>query len=350
MTSFPRGGEQLSPLDARSPALQKLPPMHQKVFVPVGTALLTLLAVVPTWNASEMLGDRVNVFFNGTAEPMMLAIGCVGTVFLYFVTSTCFFNSAHTQQSVLLIGSVFISLLGLVLVTASLPLERRSLMTSNSLMVGCRTGVHTHHLYEYSMGLQQLRAQPDCKWRFSIEECKGFVEFPPYTQLLREIENRFRCSGFCYDAFAEGAVVLAVVPSFVETQPAVPRRQLEESVHIGASLLQIQHTRHRNGVRQPGVTGPGNVTALVAASGNPSNFTSRELLSASYQAPAKPSYPPTLFSDAGYQASCQGMLARHTQSVAGDFAFQLFYQGVFLIAIAVAAGFAKLLGHCTNRK
>lgn len=60
-------------------------------------------------------------------------------------------------------------------------------------------------------------------------------------------------------------------------------------------------------------------------------------------------YPPTLFSDANYQASCEGMSARDMRNFAGDVGFQIFYQGMYLILIAIATGFLKLLGFCIRR-
>ena len=47
--------------------------------------------------------------------------------------------------------------------------------------------------------------------------------------------------------------------------------------------------------------------------------------------PAVSIYPPTLFSDANYQASCEGMAARDMKNFSGDIGFQTFYQGIYLV-------------------
>merc|ERR1719313_391286 len=60
-------------------------------------------------------------------------------------------------------------------------------------------------------------------------------------------------------------------------------------------------------------------------------------------------YPPTLFSDANYQASCEGMAARDMRNFAGDMGLQTFYQGIYMIAIAICTGFLKLLGFCVRK-
>merc|ERR1719487_3098733 len=66
-------------------------------------------------------------------------------------------------------------------------------------------------------------------------------------------------------------------------------------------------------------------------------------------APAAYVYPPTLFSDANYKASCEGMAARDMRNFAGDIGFQTFYQGIYLVLIAIATGFLKLIGFCVRK-
>merc|ERR1719401_2340996 len=60
-------------------------------------------------------------------------------------------------------------------------------------------------------------------------------------------------------------------------------------------------------------------------------------------------YPPTLFSDANYQASCEGMAARDMKNFTGDIGYQTFYQGIYLVLIAVTTGFLKLIGFCVKK-
>jgi hypothetical protein len=67
------------------------------------------------------------------------------------------------------------------------------------------------------------------------------------------------------------------------------------------------------------------------------------------EAPVVSPYPPTLFSDANYQASCEGMAGRDMKNFAGDIGYQMFYQGIYLVLIAIATGFLKLAGFCSRR-
>merc|ERR1719199_1089618 len=61
-------------------------------------------------------------------------------------------------------------------------------------------------------------------------------------------------------------------------------------------------------------------------------------------------YPPTLFSQANFQASCDGMAARNMRNFAGDVADQTFYEGIMLVIVSIIIGFLKLLGFCGHRR
>eukprot|EP00931_Biecheleriopsis_adriatica_P116777 TRINITY_DN92372_c0_g1_i1.p1 TRINITY_DN92372_c0_g1~~TRINITY_DN92372_c0_g1_i1.p1 ORF type:complete len:281 (-),score=54.18 TRINITY_DN92372_c0_g1_i1:108-950(-) len=52
--------------------------------------------------------------------------------------------------------------------------------------------------------------------------------------------------------------------------------------------------------------------------------------------------PPTLFSRADFEASCEGVLARDMKNLAGDISAQVFYQGVCLLVVAGAIACTEL--------
>lgn len=60
-------------------------------------------------------------------------------------------------------------------------------------------------------------------------------------------------------------------------------------------------------------------------------------------------YPPTLFSDANFQSTCEGMAARDMTNFAADVAMQTFYQGIYFVLIGIAMGFLKLVGLCVRK-
>merc|ERR1719240_1222968 len=161
-----------------------------------------MLCVVPIWNAASLLHDDNYVFWSGRAVPLWLITLCVVIIVLYVITILSFFTysrrSVRTEQTIMMIANIFITLLGLVLMLISLPLSRQSIETYNNLMHRCDYSEQTHTLYEYSQVLHNIRGMPDCAGKFSVEECAGFEESPPYTSFLKAMETDFRCSGFCY--------------------------------------------------------------------------------------------------------------------------------------------------------
>merc|ERR1719491_876060 len=118
-------------------------------------------------------------------------------IFLYVGTTSIFFSAAdpsvQTEQTIMMIANIFITLFGLILMLAALPLIKQSTMTYTNLMHSCDYSEQTHRLFEYSQVLQNIRGTPDCKDKFSGEECIGYEPAPPYTDFLKGMESSFRC-------------------------------------------------------------------------------------------------------------------------------------------------------------
>merc|ERR1719235_2559288 len=100
----------------------------------------------------------------------------------------------------MMFGNVFITLFGLLLMIVSLPLEWQAQNVGTALMYHCDTDPITPRLYEYSQVLQNIRASPECAKKYSVEECAGYQESLPYTEYLKQMEQHFKCAGFCYKA------------------------------------------------------------------------------------------------------------------------------------------------------
>mmetsp|Transcript_29871 Transcript_29871/g.95229 ORF Transcript_29871/g.95229 Transcript_29871/m.95229 type:complete len:367 (-) Transcript_29871:41-1141(-) len=299
----------------------------KNVFIGTGILLLAMLCVVPIWNAVALMQDNNYVFWVGTSVPTWMVCLCAGIVALYVVTIFVFFSTARpqvqTEQTIMMIANIFITLLGLVLMLLSLPLSRQSVDTYNNLMHRCDYSEQTHRMYEYSQVLHNIRRLPECASKYSVEECQGYEDAPPYTNFLKSMESDFRCSGFCYRP--PGAVMGA---AFGRTAPAAAQAGMPSSlIHKGRR----RHQDHVMPLALPSIDGRG-----LAA--QPPTAVQQTV-----------QYPPTLFSDANYQASCEGMAARDMKNFAGDVGFQTFYQGIYLVLIAVATGFLKLIGFCVRR-
>merc|ERR550532_1717079 len=152
-----------------------------------------MLCVVPVWNAVALMEDMNYVFWVGTKVPTTMVVLCVGIVVLYIVTIFIFFSTARpqvqTEQTIMMIANIFITLLGLVLMLLSLPLSRQSIDTYNNLMHRCDYSAQTHRMYEYSQVLHNIRQTPVCASKFSVEECPGYEDAAPYTSFLKTMET-----------------------------------------------------------------------------------------------------------------------------------------------------------------
>jgi hypothetical protein len=323
-------GDALNKRDAVSHHLKKL--LHPTIiFMVVGTLLLAMLAIVPIWNACFLLNNTNYTFWAGRHIPQCIIIFSVLIVVFFPMTLALYFKSAETartEQKVMMIASTFITLFGLFLMIFSLPLTQQARSTATNLLYRCDTAEDLHRLYEYSMVLQNVRAQPACATMFSIVDCVGYEEEPPYTNFLRSMESEFHCAGFCYNsqyATNKTGPSLAAAASMLSVKQEVKR----------------QHHSDRK-ARQFSIAADSSLAADASLAAE------AEMSSAALgNEPA--TFPPTLFSDANYQASCEGMSARSMKNVAGDIGSQTFFLGLYLVLIAVMTGFLKLFGFCFRK-
>jgi len=330
------------------------------IFTTAGIVLLALLCVVPVWNAVALMSDSNFVFWVGRNLPVWMIVFCFFLIVLYIITILTFFTYARlevqNEQTIMMIANVFITLLGLVLMLVSLPLSRSSVETYHNLMHRCDYSEQTHRMYEYSQVLQNIRSTPECMAMYSVEECVGYADAPPYTTFLKAMETDFRCSGFCYRPPADVALVAAEPGAISADAPAAdalvadaPEANAAEASAPDADapenipLLQQSQKKHRKDRVTP--------LALLSTIADKIGGVSTAVVadSESQPAPVASRYPPSLFSDANYQASCEGMAARDMKNFAGDVGYQTFYQGIYLVVVAVTMGFLKLVGFCVRR-
>jgi hypothetical protein len=308
------------------------------VFLGSGILLLGMLCIVPIWNAVALMEDPNYAFWEGRRTPSIMVALCVGAVVTYVLTIMLFFGAsrhqAQTEQTIMMIASIFITILGLSLMLLSLPLSRQAIDTYNNLMHRCEYSEQTRRMYEYSQVLQNIRAQPACAVKYSVEECEGYEDAKPYTEFLKVMENEFRCSGFCYRPTAHLQASLVQEVSADEAHAiAAAKSGSNATSHASAVLHRAADARrHRHRVAPVTLLSTDEVSERTAA-----------------VAEMRSRYPPSLFSDANYQASCEGMAARDMKNFAGDVSFQTFYQGVYLLLIAIATGFLRLLGTCVRQ-
>lgn len=299
------------------------------VFTWTSILLLGTLMVIPIWNACSLLVDENYVYWAGRTVPAVMISACIGIMTVYVVTMLLFFKWARpsvrsSEQTVMMIVNMFITLLGLTLMLVSLPLSRQAADTYIALTHRCDYDDQTHRTYEYWTVLHNIRSQPECATATSVEECDGYEQAPPYTTFLKTLESQFRCSGFCWKP-APTPPVAAASSGDAATTTAAPAPAAN-----GTTLVAIRpHTRH---------------STVTHRKHHMLSF----LQEGTADAPASP-FPQSLFSHTLAQASCEGMAARDMRNFAGDIGYQTFYQGIYLVVVAIITGFLKLIGACLAR-
>mmetsp|Transcript_60495 Transcript_60495/g.112317 ORF Transcript_60495/g.112317 Transcript_60495/m.112317 type:complete len:368 (+) Transcript_60495:101-1204(+) len=297
-------------------------PQGQRIVLPklvviaAGTILLVMLCTVPIWNALSLINDANYVFWNGRGVPAFIIGVCLATMVLYVVMVLLLFQYTDPDllntQTTTAILNLFLKLLGLLLMIASMPLSRQAHMTFQSLMFNCEHSPLTHRTWELAQVLQQIRQTPECMEKYSVEECTGYEEVYPYSGYLRLLEDNYFCSGFCYRQLSNSSDA----PSTHGVRDVW--RQASGSAFLGTEEGLSQPHHHSFSLEQ-----------LEADAG-------------------QHIYPPTLFSQAHFSLDCEGMAARDVLNFAGDVSWQCFYQGMFLVLMAVFVAFVKLVGLCTH--
>jgi len=247
----------------------------------LGIAILALLLMSPVWNALAMLQDPILMFFIGSDIPRVMLAACGAQVGLFLLVvgliAACARNEARSDMSLITIGTMFISLLGVAAFVGSIPLTYRAQAYAHGLH-SCNHGAKAYELSIAYKELNQLRVQKPCASSVSVETCQGFNR-TEFTDLLKQMEDRYLCSGWCR------------LPQPVNTSK--DSSALAKRVHYA--------------------------------------------------------YPPTLFSTANYQATCDGMTKREIEFLFSDLSMALFLEGTYLIAVSIGVGFLKLIGACMMR-
>jgi len=213
--------------------------------------------------------------------PRVILAACGAELGLFLLVvgliAACGRNEAKSDNSLLTIGTMFISLLGASAFVGSIPMTYRGEAYKRGLH-SCNHGAKTYDLSMAYKELHHLRTQKSCASSATVEICQGFNR-TEFTKLLKQMEDRYLCSGWC-------ALPQAVNAS-KDSSPSAARMQY--------------------------------------------------------------AYPPTLFSIANYQATCDGMVNRDMELRFSDFALELYLQGTYLIAVSIGVGFLKLIGACMTR-
>lgn len=324
----------------------------------VGTFLLMLIVLTPVWDCVRLLYSQTYVYFLGRSAPVWASSFC-GIVVLFFIMAMLSMEGcggrkrAKTDHSFMYLFTSVITTLGLGLVLFSEPLVANSRTVYNELMMDCGHGAHTEPLSAYYNVLLNIRKQPDCINKASIENCSGFHRRDPYTGFLKELELGAMCSGFCYKASGNAMnttpPVAAVLQTAFDAESA--KKNLAEALQErtakrnGRTARQKKHADSTEGVfllsadQTLSRTAPVPVwDKLPRGVGN----TVNNMMATGWMN----AYPPTLFTNANFKTTCEGAAARQIRFSAIETGNLMYMQGAALLIVSVLLGFLKIATIC----
>jgi hypothetical protein len=244
----------------------------------------------------------------------------------------------HKEQVFYAIAGVFFTMLGTAFIIFSVPISRSTHAIGTSLFSACDDQGHGvtkgmyYELYATSQVLQAMRARPDCATKDSVEHCRGYLSTPAST-ILKQLETTLDCSGFCFNPEAanntEKFLLLTTgswhVGSIEQRRPEATAAKLAKDSMIEKEMATAEENDVVSSMLQL------EVRSLATSSGvgsQPNGLAA--------------TYPPTLFSLANYQATCESSAARRLYAYRNDAGSLLYSEGYFLVIFATFAMLLKL--------
>jgi len=346
----------------------------------VGAVLLFLVAVTPMWDSFILLNSSTYVFFVGDLECSRVISFCGAVIVFYILamllTTRFAVSERKTYRTFMYVFLSAIMLLGLGLLLFATPIRVQSTAAYNELMdcTGLTTVGWTQPLY-YRLhaayrGLLELRLQPDCINKVSVEQCKGYEAHNPYTGFLKEMELSYECSGFCYSGNYNNTAT-PVVAVLAQQDVVKARAQDTTAKKQGANATVVENLlvsdkvnnreRQRASKQQRQMRQQG--TALHA-SGLLTNHSTPDAVPIWVKMPQglgdttnamaatgwMNKYPPNLFTNANYKTTCDGAAARELRFGALETASLMYLEGAALLVISVFGGFMKLCSMRVKRE
>lgn len=351
-----------------------------RIVLGVGALMLFLTVTMPIWEAYRLMFDPTFIYFVGREYCMLVIVVCVSAIFLYCAMIILLFGCAReegkTQHNVMGTVTTVITVLGLALLVIAPPLKRDSETAYEDLFFRCASTPRTQRLMEYSGVLQTLRnSSSECAGQVSVEQCEGFQESQPYTGYLKAIESSYKCSGFCWgSAVATPAALVPLIDGSDDDDDAAASAEdavnytvalndtvaptggvglLSERPKSGITLVGALQKLAAEKVRRQSAASPQRRAGQQRAGGSMSLLSTdhadaRAEDSARAVESGAQTYPPTLFTDANYQTSCDGMAARVLRYEAMEVADMLYIEGVVLVFVAIVVMLVEIIGTCTS--
>lgn len=322
---------------------------NRNSYICMGLVMLCMMSLIPVWNAFKMLLDPLIMYMVGISIPAWILGICFGVLLVYLVIMWVFFRCTSAEnkneQTMFTIANVFVLLFGSMLLILSIPLESRTQYLSSQIFHKCTSAPPMVQLFQESSLLINLRVQSSCIEQASVETCTGYRQTST-SLLLKEMENRYKCSGICFgSATTHNSTIEAILRSASNSSKVNssisllgrPRAMQHRSIaqRLGASMEQTQLSlgSYRDVSSRSWLINLAKADAEMQAS---------EGVTAEIVLP----YPPTLFSAGNFQASCDGMAARTLSHFGGDVARELSIHGLFLVTVSIVAASVKLVSIC----
>jgi hypothetical protein len=326
----------------------------------LGIYCLGMIMFMPVMSALTMRRDSLFVYFVGHEAAETLLIMCSCIILVYVLVMASFFTRGRPEShdaAMLVVAGMFLTVLGLASILTSFPVRTEVTSVSKALYRACDGEGTYHELIETSRELQALRAKSACASMSSVEDCSGFKSTRT-SEVLKHMEHVLGCSGFCYDVNApthwadqeEGAVAtaraVAANVSMIEAHTSRRLHQrgrlLQRTAPMAPQLPTSKSTLRWNGKLDPQEHQDSESTAMLQvvtkrSSGGQADEKADHVAAGS----DVKVYPPTLFSKANYQASCDGMSARHIDAYDTS-AMGLFFSGIFWLVFGMLTNGIKL--------
>lgn len=285
------------------------------------------LAVCLLWDVHyrTWVGWGLSVFV--VCFSVLMPMAFVGTIYLIMQRGRG--SGVRTEETMVLVGATFASLLGVTLCLTSLPMASSAAGTISRLSFGCDLADPVSAMLVYhSQVLHNIRNTPQCQTLGSIKDCDGF-KANYYTNYLFKLERDFDCTGLC-TLPSPPTQPPASTQTVVAPHPAAGRVPQGDGGGVTHRSFLMQLNSEQNEAWQQ-------KRALVMTNKTMSGSRTT-VFSSSQKIPAL-----KLFSDDKTDQRCYPLIADRLQVISTTTGELLFWQGVGLLFVSVGAGATKVI-------
>jgi len=204
-------------------------------------AVLSTLAIMlgialPSGIAVQLMQDPAFHYFVGSIWPLRILAACAsfcGLLLVIYLICPAPAEGLQGGSKRVPAAAASCGVFGVVLLFSAGPLERSG-FEARAALLACQSSP----LFSYWEELARLRAQPSCSEQLSVEFCPGFKAALPLTDIAKQLESTYRCSGFCTSKTPVEAPL--TVPS--KAAPAAAEVKAPQAPWAGVAAVQTKAT------------------------------------------------------------------------------------------------------------